>query len=60
MSEREIAHWDERWHGPYCRTCGCGGDWHYEDCEVGRARGDTIVIAKEIRTAPIPAQEALR
>lgn len=26
---------------PFCRECGCGGDWHYKLCTVGDRRGDT-------------------
>ncbi len=29
---------------PFCRKCGCGGDWHYHGCIRGQQRGDTIWI----------------
>jgi hypothetical protein len=29
-----------------CGTCGCGGNWHYQGCEVGKARGDTMFYVK--------------
>jgi hypothetical protein len=31
-----------------CQTCGYeGGDWHYEGCEVGKARGDKHFIQRD-------------
>ena len=56
---RTIVAWDMRpcmGHRPTCPVCGCGGDWHYEDCPKASERGDKIVIDARVRDLGIAEQ----
>lgn len=42
----EMLRWDFA-NGPFCKKCGCGGDWHYVGCIRGQQRGDSILVDKQ-------------
>lgn len=47
------VHWSQS-NGPFCSVCWCGGNWHYQGCEVGKERGDTHFVSASEKPAERP------